>query len=139
MTNQQYEEIMERLDFIEFRQELMFSNTDLDRSLIEYKITREQYRAIMDLMDEYRNLIGNGKECSNGGFEQRMYEILPERHGDYHMCEEIAKNFMLDGRWEEVFMNLYGDMLKYSHLKKEWNISDVVGDWSRSITNRKFN
>ena len=119
MNSQQYEEIMERLDFIEFRQELMFSNTDIDRSLFEYKITREQYRAIANLMDEYRALIDQGENCSHHVFEQRMYEILPERHGDYHMCEEIAKNFMLDGRWEEVFMNLYGGMLKYSYLKKE--------------------
>jgi len=35
------------------------------------------------------------------------------------MCEEIAKNFMLDGRWEEVFMKLYGDMPKYSYLKRD--------------------
>lgn len=41
MNSQQYEEIMERLDFIEFRQELMFSNADIDRSLFEYKITRK--------------------------------------------------------------------------------------------------
>lgn len=119
MDNRQYQEILERLDFIEFRQELMFSNTDLDRSIFEYKITRAQYRSIMDLMDEYRDLIDNGKDCSNGVFEQRMYEILPEHNGDYHMCEEIAKNFMLDGRWEEVFMKLYGDMPKYSYLKRE--------------------
>ena len=119
MYIEQYREIMERLDFIEFRQELMFGNTDLDRSIFEYKITRDQYRAIMDLMDEYRNLIDNGVKSSHNAFEQRMYEILPEHDGDYHMCEEITKNFMLDGRWEEVFLTLYGDMPKYSYLKRE--------------------
>ena len=72
----------------------MFTNTDLDRIIFEYKITRRQYRAIMDLMDEYRDLIENGKECSNGGFEQRMYEILSEHDGNYYMCEAIAKNLM---------------------------------------------
>ena len=30
----------ERLDFIEFRQDLLFSNTDLDRLLYELRITR---------------------------------------------------------------------------------------------------
>ena len=91
---------MERLDFIEFRQELMFSNTDIDRSLFEYKTTRSQYRAIMDLMDEYRGLIESGEECYNGGFEQKIYEIVPEHSGDYHMCEEIAKTLclMADGK-----------------------------------------
>lgn len=35
------------------------------------------------------------------------------------MCEELAKGFMEEGRWEEVFKSLYGDMTKYSYLKKE--------------------
>ena len=119
MNTEQYKDIMDRLDLIEFRQELLFGNTDLDRSIFEYKMTRTQFRDVMDLMDEYRDLIANGKSCSNVGFEQRMYEILPEHDGDYHMCEEIAKNFMLDGRWEEVFMKLYGYMPKYSYLKRD--------------------
>lgn len=118
MNNEQYKEIMERLDFIEFRQELMFSNTELDRSLFEYKITRIEYRAIMDLMDKYRDLIHKGEKCSYYDFEQDMYEILPKHDGDYHLCEEIAKNFMIDGRWEEVFKTLYGDNPKYSYLKR---------------------
>ena len=62
MSNEQFDMIMKRLDFIEFRQELLFSNSDLDRSIFEYGLTREQYRAIMDVMDEYRDLIENGKK-----------------------------------------------------------------------------
>ena len=73
----------------------------------------------MDLMDEFRDLIDKGEKCSHYAFEQKMYEILPNHDGDYHMCEEIAKNFMHDGRWEEVFAALYGDMLKYSNFKKD--------------------
>ena len=119
MNTEQYVGIMEKLDFIEFRQELLFSNTELDRSIFEYKITRIQFKSIMDLMDEYRDMIDKGEKCSNHAFEQRMYKIVPEHDGDYHMCEEIAKNFMLDGRWEEVFMVLYGDMPKYSYLKRD--------------------
>ena len=98
MSNEQFDMIMKRLDFIEFRQELLFSNSDLDRSIFEYGLTREQYRAIMDIMDEYRGLIENGKDYSHNGFENKLYAIVPEHYGDYHMCEEIAKNFMLDGR-----------------------------------------
>lgn len=112
-------ELMERLDFIEFRQELLFTNTGLDRSLFEYKITREQYREIMDVMDEYRAKIDNREDCSNGEFESKIYLIVPEHDGNYHMCEELAKGFMEDGRWEEVFITLYGDMPKYSYLKQE--------------------
>ncbi len=119
MNAEKHVEIMERLDFIEFRQELLFTNTELDRSIFEYKITRTQFKSIIDLMDEYCDMIDKGEKCSNSAFEQRMYKIVPEHDGDYHMCEEIAKNFMLDGRWEAVFMTLYGYMPKYSHLKKD--------------------
>lgn len=119
MSNAQYDAVMERLDFIEFRQELLFSNTGLDRSIFEYGLTRNQYRAIMNVMDEYRDLIDNGQSCSHHGFENKIYDIVPSHNGDYHMCEELAKGFMEDGRWEEVFMTLYGDMPKYSYLKKD--------------------
>lgn len=119
MNKEQYEMIMERLDLIEFRQGLLFNNTEIDRSIFEYGITHLQYRAIMDLMDEYRAKIEKGQSCSHGEFESKMYDIVPEHHGDYHMCEELAKGFMDEGRWEEVFMKLYGDMPKYSYLKRK--------------------
>jgi len=35
---------MERLDFIEFRQQLLFDNDDVSRSIFEYGLTREQYK-----------------------------------------------------------------------------------------------
>lgn len=118
MTNEQYLEIIKRLDLIEFRQELLFNNTGVDRSLFEYGLTREQYRKIMDIMDEYRDRIDKGLECHHGTFEKKIYEVVPEHAGDYHMCEEFAKGFMEEGRWEDVFIKLYGDMPKYSYLKR---------------------
>lgn len=119
MSEEQYKTILERLDLIEFRQELLFNNSDTDRSIFEYGLTRKQYKLIMDVMDEYRNKIDNNQKCSHAGFEQEIYAIVPDHEGDYHMCEELAKGFMEEGRWEEVFKSLYGDMAKYSYLKKE--------------------
>ncbi len=118
MNNEQYKKIMERLDFIEFRQELIFNNTDIDRTIFEYKISRKQYNEIMNLMVKLQDSIENGEKYSHYDFEQKMYKIVPEHDGDYHMCELIAKEFMNDGRWEDVFKTLYGDMTKYSNLKK---------------------
>ncbi len=40
ISNKQLEMIMKRLDYIEFRQELVFSNSNLDRSIFEYELTR---------------------------------------------------------------------------------------------------
>ena len=119
MDIQEYKEIMERLDFIEFRQDLIFSGSELDRSIYEYRLTKKQYTKIMDLMDEYRRKIENNESCSHAGLETQIYKIVPEHNGDYHMCEEIVKGFYDEGRWEEVFIKLYGNMPKYSYLRRK--------------------
>ena len=117
MDAKEYNKIMERLDFIEFRQQLLFDNDDVSRSIFEYGLTREQYKRIMDLMQDYRERIERGEKCGHGGFEQAMYEIVPDHRDDYHMCEELVKGFRDENRWEEVFDNLYGEMPKYYYLK----------------------
>lgn len=106
----------ERLDYIEFRQELLFYNSEVDRMLFEYKITHPQYTKIMDLMDEYRRKIDNNEEVSHGLFEDSIYKIVTHLEGDYHFCEYITRAFMNEGRWEEVFPALYGDMSKYKGI-----------------------
>lgn len=108
--------IEDRLEFIEFRQELLFNNTEVDRMLFEYNITQDQYIRIMDVMDEYRKMIIEGKETSHGKFEEKIYGIIDHLHGNYHFCEYISRAFMNEGRWEEVFPALYGDLPKYKGL-----------------------
>lgn len=84
----------------------------------ETKITREQYRAIMDLMDKFRAKLDAGESVHHYDFESAVYEIVPERNGDYHFCELIAKLFAENNQWDEVFPALYGDMPKYSGIVK---------------------
>lgn len=114
ISQEQYNEILERLNNIEFRQELLFENDEVSRILFEHEITQSQYRLIMDLMDEYRNRIRDNEDVSHGDFERCIYNIVPNKDGNYHFCEEIALAFKERKRWEEVFENLYGDMPKYS-------------------------
>lgn len=52
---------MERLEFIEFRQQLLFDNDDVSRSIFEYGLTREQYKRIMDLTQDYRECMEREK------------------------------------------------------------------------------
>lgn len=119
MEKRYFETTEERLDFIEFRQQLLFDNDDLSRLLFEYQITQGEYRAIMDLMDELRSILDKHQKIYSGDFERRIYEIVPSCNGDYHFCEFIAKAFYEDGRWEEVFPALYGSSPKYSYLFKK--------------------
>ena len=118
MEKRFFETIEDRLDFIEFRQQLLFDNDELSRLLFEYQITQAEYRAIMDLMDELRSKIDNHQDVYSSEFEHRIYEIVPSCHGDYHFCEFIGRAFYEDGRWEEVFPALYGSSPKYSYLFK---------------------
>lgn len=62
MDNNQYSKLMERFDFIEFRQQLLFDNDETNKLLFEYRITQRQYRDIMNLMDDYRDKIEKGQK-----------------------------------------------------------------------------
>lgn len=42
-----FKDINERLEYIEFRQQLLFNNSDLDRFLFEYEITNYEYQKIV--------------------------------------------------------------------------------------------
>lgn len=106
-------ELSDRLDFIEFRQELLFSNTELDRYLFEIKATRKQNTKILDLFDSLRNQIDNGQKVSSPGYEQSIYDLLPQINNDYHVAEIIAKLLHQEGRYEEVFETLYGNVTKF--------------------------
>lgn len=103
----------ERLDFIEFRQQLLFDNDAVSRMLFEYNVTRQQYRAIMDVFDEYRNKIEAGEDVSHGIYEQQIYNVVPQHDMNYHFAEAIAQTFHEADRWTEVFEALYGDMAKF--------------------------
>lgn len=108
----------ERIAQLEFQIELLFSNTDIDRIFFETKITRAQYRAIMDLMDTFRSKLDTGKSVNHYDFESAVYKIVPEQNGNYHFCESIAKLFAENNQWDEVFPALYGNMPKYSGIVK---------------------
>ncbi|HGH0517499.1 TPA: hypothetical protein ACJHFP_003693 [Clostridioides difficile] len=110
MSKRAFNTIEERLNFLDFRQELLFRNNDTSRLLFEHEITQEEETLLMDLMDSYRTKISNGEKVTRGSFENDIYNVIPSKNGDYHFCEFIAQNFMQEGRWQEVFNTLYGQL-----------------------------
>ena len=78
-----------------------------------------QYIEIMNLMDSVRKAIeseDNGSEIDNDTFEQKIYNIVEHLNNNYHFCEYLARAFKNEGRWEEVFDELYGHLPKYKGL-----------------------
>ena len=113
MLNRRFDTLTEKIDFIIFRQQLLFDNDDASRILFENEVNEQESRAIMDLMDSYRGKLSQHEPVSHSQFESEVYAIVPHLHGDYHFCEALTKAFCDDGRWEEVFSALYGGLMKY--------------------------
>lgn len=112
-------ELLERLNLIEFRQQLLFDNTSFDRLLFEYEVTREQYRNILDLFDSLRHSLDSGETIKSSSYESKIYEIVPQCKRDYHFAESVAKTLHENGRYEEEFVALYSHAVKFqSYLSR---------------------
>jgi len=112
-------EILERLDLIEFRQQLLFDNDPFSRLLFEHEVTREQYHNILSLFDSLRERLNNNERISSVNYESEIYRIVPHREYNYHFAEDVAKTLHEQGRYEEVFEALYGHVPKFqTYLQK---------------------
>lgn len=109
-------DINERLDFIEFRMDLLREGTELAGLLYDCNITKSQLSSMYDIMDAYRACIDNNEEVSSGRFETEILNVVNNRTLDYHFCESFAKLLWEDRRYEEVFETLYGDMPKFKSI-----------------------
>lgn len=116
MVNRQFETLTEKIDFISFRQQLLFDNDEVSRILFEYEVNEQESRCIMDLMDSYREKLSRQEPVNHSQFESEVYAIVPHLAGNYHFCEMLAQAFHDDERWEEVFPALYGALPKYSNI-----------------------
>lgn len=105
---------------LSFKQDLIFSNSNVDRLLYSYDLSEDQYTQIMNIMDDYREKIINQEEVNHHIFENSIYQIVPQENNNYHFAEELARTFWDEGRWEEVFASLYGNMEKYMYYKKKY-------------------
>ena len=98
--------------------------TNVEKMRETFHITEDTYKRIMDLMDEVRAALKTGKEYDLFTFERKMKQIVRAPAGapeyDYHMVEEVAEAFLLDGRWEEVFLTLYTDEPSQKSFIEGW-------------------
>lgn len=108
----------ERLDFIEFRMDLLRDGSDFSHYMYDCKITEKQLSNLYDIMDECRDKVDNGQELSSAEYETKVLAVVGNGYLDYHFCETFARLLWEEHRYEEVFPALYGTSLKFQHLFK---------------------
>lgn len=111
-----YEELLKKVEHMQFKMDLLYEGTELSRFLYENDITKEQNNELNNLMQEYRNMIDNRKEVFHGSFEDKIYKIVPQIERSFHFCEDYARLCWKEEKWEEIFPTLYGEELKYQSL-----------------------
>ena len=98
--------------------------TNVEKMRKTYHVKEETYVKIMDLMDEVREALKAGKEYDLFLFEKKMKKIVQPPIGDpeydHHMVEDVAKAFLLDERWEEVFLTLYKNEVSEKSFIEDW-------------------
>lgn len=109
-------ELEERLDFIEFRMDLLRDGTEFCKYLYDCKITRNQLSDLYNIMDYCREKIDNGEEISSAEYELKVLDVVDNRALDYHFCESFAELLWKEKRYAEVFPALYGKAQKFQHL-----------------------
>jgi hypothetical protein len=109
-------DINERMDYIDFRMNLMREGTDFAKYIYDCEITEEQLKRMYDIMDSYRTRIDNREEVSSVEYEADILSIVDRMKHDYHFCESFARLLWEDERYEEVFEALYKDSQKFYHL-----------------------
>lgn len=105
--------LQDQINFLSFRMNLIAYKSPVNELLYEYEVTEEQYKKIMDLMDTLRQKLDNGQKISHGEYETEIKKIRADPKYDYHFAESIARAFMEERRWEEIFPALYGNFSKY--------------------------
>lgn len=102
-------DLEKRVAQLEHRVEQLMQLVDSDMApftyhMLEADATEAQVKRVYDLMDEYWNAIKAGTEKrSHNAFEQRVYEIFPNKHGNYHFAEGIVRTLRREDRYREVY------------------------------------
>ncbi len=101
----------ERLEQAEYRLKLLSEIADYENHpclyvAIEADLTEKQVNDIYDLMDQAAEIIKSGKRLALPRIEQGIYEIVPNKTGNYHFVKNIIGALNDEGRWVEVYNHL---------------------------------
>jgi len=95
--------IYDRLDFIEFKQNLILLKQPQHKASVFYKITLDDFIKIRDLTSEFENQIKLGARTSILDYESKLFEICPLIKSYPSSSTLIAKVLMS----EDIFNSLF--------------------------------
>ena len=93
----------ERLDFIEFKQNLILLKQPQHKASVFYKLTLDDFLKIRDLTLNFENQIKSGARTSISDYESELFEICPLVKTYPSASTLIAKVLMS----EDVFNSLF--------------------------------
>ena len=104
----------ERVERLEFYISLLQNLVDPEMApflyhVLEARLSREQLDAIYKLMDEVQDGIRQGNPMNHADFEQRIYDIVPSKSGDYHFAESIVSTLNREHRYIGVYKHMKAD------------------------------
>ena len=95
--------IYDRLDFIEFKQNLILLKQPQHKASVFYKLTLDDFLKIRDLTLNFENQIKSGARTSISDYESELFEICPLVKSYPSASTLIAKVLMS----EDVFNSLF--------------------------------
>ena len=111
MDSQIIEQMENRIQHLEYRIRLLSEIADYDShpfvyTVLEANLTESQVIGIYDLMDQATEIIRGGKELALCRIEQGIFELIPNKKGNYHLVKDIIGALNDEGRWVEVYNHL---------------------------------
>lgn len=98
--------IYDRLDFIEFKQNLILLKQPQHKASVFYKLTLDDFLKIRDLTFEFENQIKSGIKLSISDYENKLFEICPLIKSYPTASTLIAKILMSEDIFNSLFSSL---------------------------------
>lgn len=98
--------IYDRLDFIEFKQNLILLKQPQHKASVFYKLTLDDLLKIRDLTIEFENQIKSGIKLSISDYENKLFEICPIIKSYPTSSTLIAKILMSEDIFNSLFSSL---------------------------------
>lgn len=90
-----------------------------------YGLSEEQMRQVRDAMEIAQKSIDVDAPGRRSRFENRLVKIVGAKEGNYFVGEEFAEAYFLERKWVDVFLDFYGDELKFRDTVEKWKKGEI--------------